>query len=68
MAYFWMTEAKKYIQSLGFGSTRPPVNRSRRTSASNEWGLDNSFETTRSEALTSSASVRAASTTPRTRK
>ena len=24
MAYYWVTEAQKYIQSLGFGSTRRP--------------------------------------------
>jgi zinc metalloprotease ZmpB len=26
MAYYWITEAQKYIQSLGFGSTLRPVN------------------------------------------
>src|SRR5215475_2054282 len=26
MAYYWITESQKYIQSLGFGSTRRPVN------------------------------------------
>ena len=25
MAYFWVTEAQKYIQSLGFGVTRPGI-------------------------------------------
>ncbi len=24
MAYYWVTEAQKYIQSLGFGTTYPP--------------------------------------------
>ncbi|MGZ4347135.1 MAG: hypothetical protein ACXVR9_02345 [Gaiellaceae bacterium] len=27
MAYFWITEAQKYIQSLGFGTKYPPVNK-----------------------------------------
>ena len=27
MAYYWVTQAQKYIQSLGFGSTLPAVNR-----------------------------------------
>jgi hypothetical protein len=32
MAYYWVTEAQKYIQALGFGTARyRPVNRSRRT-------------------------------------
>ena len=26
MAYYWITEAQKYIQSLGFGGARRPVN------------------------------------------
>ena len=26
MAYYWMTEAQKYIQSLGFGITRRAIN------------------------------------------
>jgi zinc metalloprotease ZmpB len=26
MAYYWVTEAQKYIQSLGFGSIRRPIN------------------------------------------
>src|SRR5262249_45108888 len=25
MAYYWITESQKYIQSLGFGTTRRPV-------------------------------------------
>ena len=46
MAYFWITEAQKYIQSLGFGSTRPAVNKESQDVRINQWGLDNSFETT----------------------
>jgi hypothetical protein len=43
MAYFWITEAQKYIQSLGFGSTLPPVNAESQDIRINQWGLDNSF-------------------------
>ena len=27
MAYYWVTEAQRYIQSLGFGTTLRPVNK-----------------------------------------
>ena len=43
MAYYWITEAQKYIQSLGFGSALPPVNRESQDIRINQWGLDNSF-------------------------
>jgi zinc metalloprotease ZmpB len=43
MAYYWVTEAQKYIQSLGFGSTRPPINREPQDVRINQWGQDNSF-------------------------
>jgi len=45
MAYFWITEAQKYIQSLGFGSKYPAVNKESQDVRINQWGLDNSFET-----------------------
>jgi hypothetical protein len=45
MAYYWVTEAQKYIQSLGFGSTRRPVNMRSQAVRINQWGLDNSFAT-----------------------
>src|SRR5262245_46027718 len=45
MAYYWVTESQKYIQSLGFGSTRRPVNKSAQAVRINQWGQDNSFET-----------------------
>jgi hypothetical protein len=45
MAYYWITESQKYIQSLGFGSTRPPVNMESQDVRINQWGQDNSFET-----------------------
>src|SRR4029453_13038180 len=43
MAYYWVTEAQKYIQSLGFGSTRRPVNMESQDLRINQWGQDNSF-------------------------
>ncbi|HEU6446674.1 MAG TPA: M36 family metallopeptidase [Gaiellaceae bacterium] len=43
MAYYWVTEAQKYIQSLGFGSTLRPVNRESQDLRINQWGADNSF-------------------------
>ena len=45
MAYFWITEAQKYIQSLGFGTQYPPVNKESQDVRINQWGQDNSFET-----------------------
>jgi hypothetical protein len=46
MAYFWITESQKYIQSLGFGSRYPAVNMESQDVRINQWGQDNSFETT----------------------
>jgi Fungalysin metallopeptidase (M36). len=43
MAYYWVTEAQKYIQSLGFGSTRRPVNMESQDIRTNQLGIDNSF-------------------------
>jgi hypothetical protein len=43
MAYYWITEAQRYIQSLGFGSTLPPVNRRQVAVRINQFGGDNSF-------------------------
>jgi zinc metalloprotease ZmpB len=45
MAYYWITEAQRYIQSLGFGSTRRPVNMRTQNVRINQWGVDNSFAT-----------------------
>lgn len=45
MAYYWITEAQKYIQSLGFGSTRRPVNMKAQAVRLNQLGADNSFAT-----------------------
>jgi hypothetical protein len=43
MAYSWVTESQKYIQSLGFGSSRRPVNMRSQRIRINQWGADNSF-------------------------
>ncbi len=45
MAYYWMTEAQKYIHSLGFGSSLPPINNEPQDARINQLGADNSFET-----------------------
>ena len=45
MAYYWITEAQKYIHSLGFGVTRPAVNNRPQPVRINQWGQDNSFAT-----------------------
>jgi len=43
MAYYWVTEAQKYIQSLGFGTTYRPINMESQDVRINQWGLDNSY-------------------------
>ncbi len=43
MAYYWVTEAQKYIQSLGFGSTLRPVNMESQDIRINQYGIDNSY-------------------------
>ena len=43
MAYYWITEAQKYIQSLGFGSTYPAINMESQDVRINQWGVDNSY-------------------------
>jgi hypothetical protein len=45
MAYYWVTEAQRYIQSLGFGSKLRPVNMHPQKLRINQWGIDNSFAT-----------------------
>jgi hypothetical protein len=45
MAYYWMTEAQKYIHSLGLGVSRRAINNEPQDARINQWGLDNSFET-----------------------
>ena len=45
MAYYWITEAQKYFQDLGFGSgkTYRPVNEESQDLRINQWGQDNSY-------------------------
>ena len=43
MAYYWLTEAQKYIQSLGFGSTLDPINMESQDVRINQYGIDNSY-------------------------
>ncbi len=51
MAYYWITESQRYIQSLGFGSTRRPVNMEPQRLRINQFGLDNSFATTHKDEI-----------------
>ncbi len=43
MAYYWVTEAQKYIQSLGFGGSLRPINRESQDIRTNQYGVDNSY-------------------------
>src|SRR3954470_12876622 len=45
MAYFWVNQAQEYIQSLGFGSSLPPVNAQQQLVKVDQYGGDNSYET-----------------------
>jgi zinc metalloprotease ZmpB len=45
MAYFWITEAQRYIQSLGFGTTMRGANDRPQNVRINQLGYDNSFAT-----------------------
>ena len=45
MAYYWITEAQKYLQSLGFGVTRRGIDNQPQRIRINQLGYDNSFET-----------------------
>jgi zinc metalloprotease ZmpB len=45
MAYYWITESEKYLQSLGFGKWLPPVNMQPQRVRINQLGYDNSFAT-----------------------
>ena len=44
MAYYWITEAQKYIQSLGFGTTRPGIDNQPQKLRIDQYGADNSFD------------------------
>jgi hypothetical protein len=43
MAYYWVTEAQKYIQSLGFGTTLWPINKESQDIRITQLGIDNSY-------------------------
>jgi len=43
MAYYWITEAQNYIQSLGFGNSRRPINKEAQDVRINQYGIDNSY-------------------------
>jgi zinc metalloprotease ZmpB len=45
MAYYWITEAQKYIHSLGFGEWLRPIDNQPQRVRINQLGYDNSFET-----------------------
>jgi hypothetical protein len=45
MAYYWITEAQKYIESLGFGSSLRPIDNRPQAVRINQLGYDNSFAT-----------------------
>jgi hypothetical protein len=51
MAYYWVTEAQKYIQSLGFGTTLRPVNMEQQDVRINQWGADNSYSWDKKDVL-----------------
>jgi hypothetical protein len=51
MAYYWITEAQKYIQRLGFGVWRRPVNMEPQRLRINQLGVDNSFATTHKDEI-----------------
>jgi len=43
MAYYWVTEAQRYIQRLGFGTVLRPVNMESQDVRINQLGADNSY-------------------------
>ncbi len=51
MGYYWVTEAQKYIQSLGFGSVLRPVNMESQDIRINQWGVDNSYSWDKKDVL-----------------
>src|SRR4051794_15671152 len=52
MGYYWVTQAQRYIQSLGFGSTLPAVNKRQQLLRINQYGGDNSFYSNGTKKLT----------------
>jgi hypothetical protein len=47
MGYFWVNQAQEYLQSLGFGSTLPPVLKEPFSVKINQYGGDNSYQTSK---------------------
>jgi hypothetical protein len=47
MAYYWITQAQRYIHSLGFGVTRRGIDNRPQAVRIDQWGADNSFATDR---------------------
>jgi zinc metalloprotease ZmpB len=45
MAYYWITQAQRYIHTLGFGESRRPIDNRPQAVRINQWGQDNSFAT-----------------------
>jgi zinc metalloprotease ZmpB len=45
MAYFWITEAQKYVHTLGFGESRRAIDNRPQAVRINQLGYDNSFAT-----------------------
>jgi zinc metalloprotease ZmpB len=43
MAYFWINQAQEYLQSLGFGSSLPPILKRPYDVRINQNGIDNSY-------------------------
>jgi zinc metalloprotease ZmpB len=43
MAYYWITQAQLYIQSLGFGVTRRAIDKRPQAIRIDQYGVDNSF-------------------------
>jgi hypothetical protein len=51
MAYYWITKAQLYIQSLGFGTTYPPINRESQDVRIDQYGGDNSFSVDKQDVI-----------------
>jgi len=51
MAYYWVTQAQLYIQSLGFGSTLRPINMESQDVRINQLGIDNSYSWDKKDVL-----------------
>ena len=45
MAYYWVTQAQRYIHSLGFGTSLRPIDNRPQAVRINQFGQDNSFAT-----------------------